>query len=102
MREVGGAVSQTPPPKQFSVRDLKLLRNEWRTRSSSLNAKVRGLEICRAEGWAVCWAGRVGDLRTMRRAAAEAAWVLERLEQAVLWCKEQQGVKKAAYLALPK
>lgn len=66
-----------------------------------MSAKVRGLEICRREGWPICWAGRVTELGAIRRARDEAVWVVEKLESAVQWTKDQK-VQKRAYLALPR
>lgn len=100
--EDGSALpSATPSPATFSVRDLKIITREWQHRSIALTAKVRGLEICRRKGWPICWAGRVSELGAVRRARDEALWVVEKLESAVQWTKEQK-VQKRAYLALPR
>ncbi|ORY57674.1 hypothetical protein BCR35DRAFT_309568 [Leucosporidium creatinivorum] len=102
--EEGGsseALSATPSATTFTVRDLKIITREWQHRSIALSAKVRGLEICRREGWPLCWAGRVEELPAVRRARDEALWVAEKLESAVQWTKDQK-VQKRAYLALPR
>lgn len=95
------ALAATSSSTTFTVRDLKSITRDWQHRSIALSAKVRGLEVCRREGWPICWAGRVTELGDIRRARDEALWVVEKLERAVQWTKEQQ-VKKRAYLALPR
>lgn len=74
---------------------------QWTRRAQILEGKVRGMKLAKSKNQQVCWAGKVQDLRAVRRARDEARWVTDRLARAVEWC-DNEPVKKGGYSLITK
>lgn len=114
------SVSPAPPPIPQSVsrsadaqflegtlteHGLQLAHYSWATRHSALYLRQCALKDAVAKNLIGCWAGLVrgqqgrDNLRAVRLAVDEAAWVEERLQQALDWCHER-NVKRMKLVRL--
>ncbi|GAA6008544.1 uncharacterized protein JCM10292_007243 [Rhodotorula paludigena] len=83
-------------PPIVTEHSLALAHHSWATRHAAIWLKLCALNDARAKNLIGCWAGltqgEVGreNIRQARQAVDEAAWVEERLKQALDWCDERK------------